>query len=267
MPIMLENSKTKINSFESIKRIYCQDFIVYSSGNSVTYIWNGNTTVEEFDEGEDCISPKTFTPTKSGSYFLGWTDDPSNATALNSKIMGDEPITLYAIFSIGSAPGQLIKVPTVDPNDSKNKWQYMWSNTYFGGGTSTMISGHKRGDSFTPYYNPVFDMALYKGIKFIPLSTNRKIEWDVNYSNRHMYIKANIGGVITDTLFEVETYNSTNNYKIDNRTTKEFQVTFNETSGNTYLIWLLTSAYNSNGYINIDMSLWDVYLIPREVVG
>lgn len=73
---------------------------VYSVGNIVTYhVDTGVTYQEEVDEGESCLLPKTFTPSKSGWEFKGWRQDVSPySDTLTSLVMGDEPITLYAVF-------------------------------------------------------------------------------------------------------------------------------------------------------------------------
>lgn len=102
MPIMTEDSKTKIFSSEKIKRVYSKNFIVYSSGNIVTYVVDGTEYQEEVDEGESVLSPKTFTPTKTNYIFVGWSLT-NNGDVLVNLTMGDDPITLYAKF-INSNP-------------------------------------------------------------------------------------------------------------------------------------------------------------------
>lgn len=83
-----------------IKKAYIGNQRVYSAGNIVTYKVDGNTTYqEEVDSDASCLSPKTFTPTKTGWTFVGWREDSTaDGTVLSSKTMGDEPITLYAVF-------------------------------------------------------------------------------------------------------------------------------------------------------------------------
>lgn len=84
-----------------IKRGYYMGNKIYSSGNVVTYyVDNGSVYSEEFDEGEDVLSPKTFTPSKSGEYkFTGWrTDNAPSAEVLGTAVMADNPVTLYAVF-------------------------------------------------------------------------------------------------------------------------------------------------------------------------
>lgn len=101
MPIMIQSSKVKLMcGGGKIAKMYCQGDVIYSSGNIVTYMVDtGVSYQEEVDEGESCLSPKTFTPAKSGWTFLGWREDTSaSAAVLGSKVMGDEPVTLYAVF-------------------------------------------------------------------------------------------------------------------------------------------------------------------------
>lgn len=83
-----------------IKKAYIGDTKVYSAGNICTYqIGAGITYQEEIDDGISCLKPETFTPSLSGWTFLGWrTDQTASGNVLNNLIMGDDPITLYAVF-------------------------------------------------------------------------------------------------------------------------------------------------------------------------
>ena len=83
-----------------MKKGYIGATRVYSAGNTVTYVVDTNISYqEEVDSETSCLSPKTFTPTKSGWTFLGWRENnTANSTILTSEVMGDEPITLYAVF-------------------------------------------------------------------------------------------------------------------------------------------------------------------------
>lgn len=74
---------------------------IYNAGGTVTYyIDAGVSYKEEVDSGATCLSPKTFTPSKSGWTFVGWREDKmASSSVLTSKVMGDSPITLYAVFS------------------------------------------------------------------------------------------------------------------------------------------------------------------------
>ncbi|MDR2044918.1 MAG: InlB B-repeat-containing protein, partial [Clostridium sp.] len=83
-----------------VKKAYAGAAKVYSSGNVVTYrVDSGVTYTEEADEGASCLSPATFTPTKSGWTFLGWREDgTASSSVLSSKTMGEAAVTLYAVF-------------------------------------------------------------------------------------------------------------------------------------------------------------------------
>ena len=83
-----------------IKKAYLGSQRVYSAGNVVTYKVDSSVTYqEEVDSDASCLSPKTFTPTKTGWIFVGWREDSAaSGTVLSSKTMGDEPVTLYAVF-------------------------------------------------------------------------------------------------------------------------------------------------------------------------
>lgn len=101
MSIYIGNRKAKLYiGNKKVKKAYLGNRLVYSAGNVVTYKIDTNVTyTEEMDEGESCLSAKTFTPTKSGWEFVGWrTDSTASGSVLSSKVMGDNPITLYAVF-------------------------------------------------------------------------------------------------------------------------------------------------------------------------
>lgn len=94
-------SKLKLFAGEDkVKKAYLGDTKIYSAGNIVTYrVDSGVTYQEEVDSDASCLNPTTFTPTKNGWTFVGWkTHDAASADVLTSKIMGDEPVTLYAVF-------------------------------------------------------------------------------------------------------------------------------------------------------------------------
>lgn len=96
------NDRVKKVDFNSVKckKVYLDNVKVFSSGNIVTYYVNTNEVhQEEVEADASCLSPKTFTPSISGWTFIGWrTDTAANMNVLSSKIMGDDPVTLYAVF-------------------------------------------------------------------------------------------------------------------------------------------------------------------------
>lgn len=102
MAIYNKNNKLKVMCGNNkIKKGYYMGNKIYSSGNVVTYyVDSGSVYSEEFDEGEDVLSPRSFTPFKSAEYeFAGWrTDTVPSAEILSTAVMGDEPIALYAVF-------------------------------------------------------------------------------------------------------------------------------------------------------------------------
>lgn len=103
MSIHVAQIKRKLNiGNQKVKKAYKGADPVYSAGSSVTYHTdNGITYQEELNEGESCLSPKTFTPAKSGWTFVGWRRDtaaPAAGSVESSVSMGSSPITLYAVF-------------------------------------------------------------------------------------------------------------------------------------------------------------------------
>lgn len=102
MAIYNKNNKLKIMcGSNKIKKGYYMGNKIYSSGSVVTYyVDSASVYSEEFDEGENVLSPRGFTPSKSGDYqFAGWrTDKVPSADVLSGMVMADIPITLYAVF-------------------------------------------------------------------------------------------------------------------------------------------------------------------------
>lgn len=106
MPINLQGSSVKLMCNDhKIAKLYCENNVIYSSGNTVTYhVDAGITYQEEVDKGASCLSPKTFTPAKAGWQFVGWrADTTATSNAYRDPyiplIMGDDPISLYAVFA------------------------------------------------------------------------------------------------------------------------------------------------------------------------
>lgn len=101
MAIYTGASKSKLFTGNTkVKRMYLGNDKIYSAGNIVTYIVDTNVSYqEEIDEGNSVLSPTTFMPSKTGWMFAGWRTDKTASTPLSSMIMGDNPITLYAVFT------------------------------------------------------------------------------------------------------------------------------------------------------------------------
>lgn len=102
MPLMTGQSQIKLmSSNHKITKLYCENEAIYSAGNIVTYYANGVSYQEEVESGANCLNPTSFTPSKSGCTFLGWREDKTaSGDVLTEKVMGDDPITLYAVFEV-----------------------------------------------------------------------------------------------------------------------------------------------------------------------
>lgn len=91
-------SPSGIDSYPTLNML---DISETTSGNVVTYIWDGNTNEEAIDFDMDCLHPESFEPFKPGGYeFLGWSERSTSTIVLTEKNMGSEPITLYAVWKI-----------------------------------------------------------------------------------------------------------------------------------------------------------------------
>ncbi len=104
MAIYFAQNKSKLFlGPQKVRQGYVADRKVYSSANTVTYMVDiGISYTEEADSGTSCLSPKTFTPQKTGWSFVGWREDrTASASVLGSKVMADSPVTLYAVFRAG----------------------------------------------------------------------------------------------------------------------------------------------------------------------
>lgn len=101
MAIYTGASKSKLfTGTTKIKQIYLGNEKIYSAGNIVTYVVDTNVSYqEEIDEGDSALKPISFTPSKAGWTFAGWRTDKTASAPLSSMIMGETPITLYAVFT------------------------------------------------------------------------------------------------------------------------------------------------------------------------
>lgn len=73
---------------------------IYPSSAVVTYRVDSSLIYyEEIESDESILSPKTFTPQKSGWTFAGWRkDSAADGTVLSNEVMEGEEVTLYAVF-------------------------------------------------------------------------------------------------------------------------------------------------------------------------
>ena len=73
---------------------------VYPNAGEVTYyVDSGVVYTEEIDIDNSCLTPTTFTPTKSGWTFVGWREDSTaSSSVLSEKISDGNNYMLYAVF-------------------------------------------------------------------------------------------------------------------------------------------------------------------------
>lgn len=92
--------KNMVYNGMSVKKWNHNGVQVFSAGSTVTYFVDTNKYyVEEVDNGESCLSPTTFTPSKDGWTFVGWRKDTAASGSVESSvIMGTDPIALYAVY-------------------------------------------------------------------------------------------------------------------------------------------------------------------------
>ena len=156
-----ENTTIKKMNYngQKVKKWYHDSVRVFTAGNVVTYYVNSSTSYqEEVDSEASCLSPTTFTPELSGYTFVGWREDTvASGEVLSEKIMGDEPISLYAVF--------------------KKTFTLSFANNYASGGATNPVSGNQ-------YYNNgnivIYEGALFKCIeKHISASTFDKTKWQL----------------------------------------------------------------------------------------
>lgn len=136
---------------------------IYSAGSTVTYHVDADIQyTEEVDSEATCLAPTTFTPEKDGWIFVGWREDSiASDEVLTEKIMDDEPIVLYAVFS------QNIAV------------------TYFDGSTTPSTASGIRYYNNSNIFNPNFtlDQAALPGWTARGWSTSTAADGDITYDD------------------------------------------------------------------------------------
>lgn len=135
---------------KKVKKAYLGTEKIYSAGNIVVtyHVDSGVTYQEEVDSDTNCLKPTTFTPTKSGYTFVGWREDIiPNPYILPSKVLGKEPIVLYAVFT------KEVTVYTYDEQERTQNGNVYYNNgnvspaeiiTYECDGTYSNFRGYKQ---------------------------------------------------------------------------------------------------------------------------
>lgn len=131
---------------QKVKKWYHDGVKVFSSGNICTYYVNTNDVhSEEIDGDDSCLTPKTFTPSISGWTFVGWREDNVvSSTVLTSKTMGEDPITLYAVFK------KVSYVAGVYVTQWYNNGNWINPCIYVGTSSGTVVEYFNNGASIIP---------------------------------------------------------------------------------------------------------------------
>lgn len=154
----------------AVKKAYKGSQKLYSSGNIVTYqVDSGIVYQEEVEDGSSCLSPKTFTPAKSGWTFVGWRQDTTaSSEVLTELAMDSEPLTLYAVFK---------KAVTLS-------W-YTGSLSAVSG-TSTEYSIYNNGNTVHPTFR--FSSVAMEGYTFRGWVTEAKANATIAYEANKSYV-------------------------------------------------------------------------------
>lgn len=155
MPIMIQNASKKLMCADhKIPKMYCENDVIYSSGTVVTYVVRGTKYAQEYDEGESVLSPTVVSPSISGATFLGWSTSPNSTTVVSSLKMGDDPITLYAVFrySDKTVPFEFYFVDSVDTGVNISNYSSMTVSAHFTGGEGDYVEYY--------YYNYFNDVIV-----------------------------------------------------------------------------------------------------------
>lgn len=137
---------------QKVKKWYHDGVKVFTAGNVVTYYVNTGTSYqEEVDSEASCLSPTTFTPELSGYTFVGWREDTTaSGEVLSEKVMGDEAISLYAVF--------------------KKTFTLSFANNYASGGATNPVSGNQyynNGNVVNPVVTLPADGYTRSGLTFV----------------------------------------------------------------------------------------------------
>ena len=86
---------------KKVKSMWYGSIRVYPNAGAVTYyVDSGSVYVEEIDIDASCLSPTSFTPSKSGWTFVGWREDKTaSSSVLSEKVSDGNDYTLYAVFT------------------------------------------------------------------------------------------------------------------------------------------------------------------------
>lgn len=205
------NSKMKLFAgSQKVKKAYLGTEKIYSAGSIVTYYVDSNTYYqEEVDSDVTCLSPTTFTPTKSGWIFTGWRENnTASSSVLSSKNMGNEPISLYAVFK------KDVTVYTYDDHESSNDGApyEQYGTVYYNNGNilAAEIEAYEC-DAMYSTFRGYARFSSYKEAKdnIYPSYTPDVFEEEMMYITEDTYLVALYSETITLTYYNNSTTKST----------------------------------------------------------
>lgn len=154
---------------EKMVSAYLGEELIWSSSRPVTYfVDTGLSYTEKVKYKHDCLSPTTFTPTKTGYTFVGWREDTNpNSNVLTEKIVETKPLTLYAVFKKeikltlynGSTSSK-----TLSDQQYYNNGNYL--NPKFTQSQSTLSGWSARGWSSSSAANPTIEFSSINNTEF-----------------------------------------------------------------------------------------------------
>lgn len=215
MPIMIQSSKTKLMcAGGKIARMYCEGDVIYSSGNIVTYMVDiGLSYQEEVDEGESCLSPKTFVPEKTEWTFVGWKQDTTaNGNVASELLMGDEPVTLYAVFK------QTVTLTTVANSvTSKQNKDRIYNNGAVANPAFTVTNPTVSGATFQGWSSSSSSVSISNSSisnLYLTASTTRYAVFKYPDKSNSLSVPANTGQTYTKTIAGVTPDKYTSAYMV-----------------------------------------------------
>lgn len=244
----VEIKKRTFNS-DKMKKAYLNDERYWSAGSTVTYYVDSATVItEEVDNEASCLSPKTFTPSKSGWTFVGWREDTTaDSSVLSSKIMDSDPITLYAVFK-QTVTGTFISYDSTQKADGTRYYNNgNTRNAQLTAPIGTTYTGWTwRGWSKNGITDAAGDVFAANGDYIIDVSEN--IEYYGLYQKTvtlTYYEKEKVSGTKTGTRY----YNAAGNYK-----NPTFSFTLGSLDGWTGRGWGTSTAANASVVYNSSTS-------------
>ena len=218
MQVSCNDYKIKNTTFDGykVKKWIHDDVTIFNAGTiAVTYHVDSDVQyTEDRNNGDNSLSPNSFTPSKTGYDFVGWREDSTaNSTVLTSKVVENSPITLYAVFK------KAITVTLYNGSTAAtNKTEYQYYNngntinpkftvaqTAISGWTTRGWSTSTTGNA-TPTYSSLnnteitSDMTLY-GLYQIEITLTCTITGSVSYKTGTRYY--NSKGVYVNPTFTV----------------------------------------------------------------